>query len=415
MVTKSGANLCSMSNITEQGIADVKGTACDLLLNRRVEAKLRGNKVSSLLNRLAVVQPKPRDNKVRELAIPTSVATARTTQILTSSTTAPTVTSATTTLNSNTQLDDEENTLSGSSNNTVVRKWLERDRERAGGGPGVYKLNLTKNYLLREDEWKSDIVPEIMDGKNIADFIDPEVWERLLQLEAEEDALATADQANDEENWESDEDEETTALYEAIKEKKALLIDHHRAEKAKNRPTVPRKFQHITSEEMKSGLERGGYSDNVATTATLTALSTSRGRKRTRDGDDENMNGNISMSSSNIALSSADAMVDVGEPSKRVRSSSAVRARQTALLGKYGGDAKAAERGRFSKSREPRVPTAQSKGLTEELQAKAIKEFNRFRSIAFHGKQGESDRRIPNDKPKWLFSGKRGNGKTDRR
>ena len=38
-----------------------------------------------------------------------------------------------------------------------------------------------------------------------------------------------------------------------------------------------------------------------------------------------------------------------------------------------------------------------------------------FRGISKQGRASESDRRIPNQRPKHLFSGKRGMGKTDRR
>ncbi len=36
-----------------------------------------------------------------------------------------------------------------------------------------------------------DIIPEIMDGKNIADFIDPDILEKLDALEREEERLQT--------------------------------------------------------------------------------------------------------------------------------------------------------------------------------------------------------------------------------
>ena len=32
-------------------------------------------------------------------------------------------------------------------------------------------------YLLANEEWKYDKIPEIVDGKNIADFIDPDIME----------------------------------------------------------------------------------------------------------------------------------------------------------------------------------------------------------------------------------------------
>ena len=46
-----------------------------------------------------------------------------------------------------------------------------------------------ENYILANAEWKYDIIPEIMDGKNIADFVDPDILEKLDDLEQEEERL----------------------------------------------------------------------------------------------------------------------------------------------------------------------------------------------------------------------------------
>ena len=42
---------------------------------------------------------------------------------------------------------------------------------------------------MANPEWKMDRMPEIMDGKNIADFIDPDIAEKLEALEREEEKL----------------------------------------------------------------------------------------------------------------------------------------------------------------------------------------------------------------------------------
>uniref|UniRef100_A0A915KQN5 OBG-type G domain-containing protein n=1 Tax=Romanomermis culicivorax TaxID=13658 RepID=A0A915KQN5_ROMCU len=55
---KSGLSIMEMSTVTQEG-------ACDQLLTARIEAKLKGKKTSSLLNRLHVAMPKPRDDKVK--------------------------------------------------------------------------------------------------------------------------------------------------------------------------------------------------------------------------------------------------------------------------------------------------------------------------------------------------------------
>lgn len=47
-----------------------------------------------------------------------------------------------------------------------------------------------EHYILADDSWKYDVIPEIYNGKNIADFIDPDIEARLEALEREEEALA---------------------------------------------------------------------------------------------------------------------------------------------------------------------------------------------------------------------------------
>lgn len=39
------------------------------------------------------------------------------------------------------------------------------------------------------EEWKYDLVPEIYNGKNVADFVDSDIWEKLAELEKEEELL----------------------------------------------------------------------------------------------------------------------------------------------------------------------------------------------------------------------------------
>lgn len=45
--------------------------------------------------------------------------------------------------------------------------------------------------MLADNSWKGDAIPEILDGKNVADFIDPDIAEKLEALEREEERLET--------------------------------------------------------------------------------------------------------------------------------------------------------------------------------------------------------------------------------
>lgn len=55
----------------------VKQTACDRLLNFRVEMKVSGKRISDVLNRMHVAVPKSRDVQTRPPVIPPSVLAAR--------------------------------------------------------------------------------------------------------------------------------------------------------------------------------------------------------------------------------------------------------------------------------------------------------------------------------------------------
>jgi nucleolar GTP-binding protein len=51
---------------------------------------------------------------------------------------------------------------------------------------------MIESYLLANSEWKYDKIPEIMEGKNVADFIDPEIEAKLDALELEEEKLISS-------------------------------------------------------------------------------------------------------------------------------------------------------------------------------------------------------------------------------
>ena len=56
----------------------------------------------------------------------------------------------------------------------------------------MYSCDDRKRYLLEDLGWRRDIVPEIMDGHNIADFVDPDIDAKLEALERDEDERAAA-------------------------------------------------------------------------------------------------------------------------------------------------------------------------------------------------------------------------------
>lgn len=223
-------------------------------------------------------------------------------------------------------------------------------------------------------------MPEILDGHNVYDFVDPDIQNRLEELEQEE---GLRQEQEGEEDLDMDVVELTQEEQEAltkIRNKKSSLIQQHRIKKstAESRPTVPRKFdkdKKFTSERMGRQLSDLGLDP---TRAINRARSQSRGRKRERSVDRDAMD------------------LDVDQPNKKLRMRSTSRSR--------------------SKSRPPGelVPgegykDSAQKGKAMTLAKKSMMKRNK------DARRGEADRVIPTLKPKHLFSGKRGIGKTSRR
>lgn len=128
-----------MSTVSDEGVIEVKTEACERLLSYRVDQKMRTKKVDGVLNRLHVAMPKPRDDKVRAPCIPESVLAKR-------------------------QLKQEKR-----------KRKLERDIELEMGDD--YTLDLKKHYTEIPEEERWDIIPEIWEGHNIADYIDPDIFD----------------------------------------------------------------------------------------------------------------------------------------------------------------------------------------------------------------------------------------------
>lgn len=64
-------------------------------------------------------------------------------------------------------------------------------------------------YDLHNPDEKYDVIPEIWEGKNVADFVDPDILEKLEALEQEEEQRETAGYYDSDE---SEDDEEMKEL-----------------------------------------------------------------------------------------------------------------------------------------------------------------------------------------------------------
>lgn len=235
----AGAELIPMSNVSEDNIAKLKVTACDKLLEARVDSKLAAGRIKNdVMSRITVAMPKPRDSKTRDTFIPESVG--------------------------------DKSAMQTDVNDKMTEKKLMWNN----GGPGVYVCDYRKYYLLENDDWKFDTVPEFMDGKNVIDFFDPEIEERLNNLDKEESELeASGAYALDEDDDDDDIDEEDMLIYEAIKEKQTIARKQSHVTKP-NIPTVLRQ-RGRTEDSIREQLENVGLeADGV--------VEHTRGRKRSR-------------------------------------------------------------------------------------------------------------------------------------
>ncbi|XP_009212138.1 nucleolar GTP-binding protein 1 isoform X2 [Papio anubis] len=317
------ANKCDVKRIAELSEDD---QACDRLLAHRVETKMKGNKVNEVLNRLHLAVPTRRDDKERPPFIPDGVVARRK------------------------RMEIEE-----------PKKKRERDLELEMGDD--YILDLQKYWDLMNSSEKHDKIPEIWEGHNIADYIDPAIMKKLEELEKEEELRTAAGEYDSESESEDEEMLEIRQLANQIREKKKLKILESK-EKNTQGPRMPRtakKVQRtVLEKEMRSlGVDMDDKDD--AHYAVQARRSRSVTRKRKRE--------------------------DSAPPSSVARSRSC--------------------------SRTPRDVS----GLRDVKMVKKAKTMmkNAQKKMNRLGKKGEADRHVFDMKPKHLLSGKRKAGKKDRR
>ena len=72
---------------------------------------------------------------------------------------------------------DEEKFLREDNINDLEKKIDNKFKNviEANGGTGIYYFPLREEFKLENPEWKYDIWPEFMDGKNVFDFVDKDI------------------------------------------------------------------------------------------------------------------------------------------------------------------------------------------------------------------------------------------------
>ena len=361
--------LLQMSTLAEENIAEVKQVACERLLAARVEQKLRARGATagggSTLNRLHVATPAGGSGGrgPRAPCIPAGVEASR------------------------------------ARRDAGEKPRTEMDLQEERGGAGVYNMDLRKKYLLADKKWNYDIMPEIYNGHNVADFVDPDIEERLEELEREEEAEAA--------EWEQQKaalgkaalgeealTEPERATLSSIRLKKQRAVKVHRLKKntARNYPVMPRTAgeRGRTTRKMRDSLGELGVDTAAAEERARERAAVRRGRSLTRkrvnrDGDTE--------------------MGEGGDGGSRGRSGS----KRPKMMEKLHSS-----RSR-SRSRSLAPERKRGSGLKNEEQRMKVQimadKAQRKRNL--NARKGEGDHHVPDWMPKHLYSGKRGNGKTD--
>ena len=161
---------------------------------------------------------------------------------------------------------------------------LSKDIEVANGGAGVYQPDYKQSYLLDDDEWKHDIIPELQDGRNVYDFFDADISAKLMALEEEEERLEQ-EGFYDEENEDLNEQEmDIHEKAEWIRNKHKLMRNAARSKKTiKNRTgIIPRKMQKKTLGQLEQhlsdiGVDSSAISERARSFSRKSDLSSSSG------------------------------------------------------------------------------------------------------------------------------------------
>jgi nucleolar GTP-binding protein len=335
----------------------VKELACERLLSQRVEQKLKhGKKTNDLLNRLHLATPKPRDSNARPPTIPKSVVRAR-------------IKKADEEMKENGKEeedeDDEEIPEEDQEDEDMERDYdsdYNSDEDKPEFMKGLNSLDWQRKYKLKNPDWRFDNIPEIVDGHNIADFIDPDILARLEELEREEEEREAELLENPLETYELD--DETKETVHAIKQRRKVLVNRSREKKIGYPVPKTSKEGHI--EDFETHLTEMGIDPT-------SALARARSRSR---------------SQSRVAR-------------KRSRSQSAADKEDAKMAREHSHSRSVSKSAGFK--------NIEQKQKTEKL----VKlQLRRRGNMAI---RGEADRVVLSEKPKHLFTGKRSSGKTERR
>lgn len=281
---------------------------------------------------------------------------------------------------------------------------------------------MEEHYQLEDESWKFDRWPEFFLGKNVADFYDPDIEERLNKLEAEEEKLLRmeADEnalMDDEPNTDGVTQADLKRALKEVRSKKAILKLNHKMKKNLRARSKNKKL-----EEMEAHLEQKGLQVNkeslrqrVKKRKSIGELEGNQDRLAKKAlGSDEEEDGMDIDEGERVGRKrrrsySDDEDLEMHDDS-REKSSKRTRSMSPAQL---KISAKSRLRSMSKGRREGSVPQPHPTRVVPEEQIRLAKKINKRFKHDIH--VNEADRQVIIKKPKHLYTGKRSNGKADRR
>ena len=362
--------LIQMSNNTGNGVFDVKSKACDILLKYR-EVKNNGTKTKDItgLDKIYIAKPTQiRDNRKRTPNIPQSFIEEKKIKL-------------------NEKKDekvDEEKFLREDNINNLEKKVDNKFKEviEANGGTGIYYFPLREEFKLENPDWKYDIWPEFMDGKNVFDFVDKDILKKVQELEKEEEEILNREDKglglDNDENM--DDGEESSELSEDLIEAHDKLMQDLKTIKERHklvkRSKLPSK---LVGESATDKFMAEVRPDLKAKAEKIKLLS----HKMRRDQKDKVRN-NLKKDAGIGDMDEISDEMDIEEEE----------------------DQKIVKKKKISEKESAKVTHEKNK-IVQRLQKKIQKKFDKNLQI------NETDRRIDSKKQKFFNTGKRGIGKTD--
>ena len=366
--------LIQMSNTTGNGVFDVKSKACDILLKYR-EVKNSGAKTKDItgLDKIYIAKPTQiRDNRKRTPNIPQSFLEEKKIKL---------------NEEKNEKFDEEKFLREDNINNLEKKIKNNKFKEviEANGGTGIYYFPLREEFKLENPDWKYDIWPEFMDGKNVFDFVDKDILKKVEALEKEEEEIAQRGDLGldeDEDNNNMDDGEESSELSEDLIEAHEKLM--------KNVKTIKERHKLVKRSKLPSRLVGDSATDkfmsevrpDLKEKAEKIKLMSHKLRRDQKEKMRSNLKKDAGIDEEDDKISDSDEM-DIEEENQ-----------------------KTVKKKKISDKKSEKVIHEKNK-IVQRLQKKIQKKFDKNLQI------NETDRRIDSKKQKFFNTGKRGLGKTD--